>query len=600
MKKRALLLSAVLSCAIYANTDVENLRQYLLSKNWSISGSFYRYDFNKDGKYSYNDWLYIALGSGQGYRLLGKEPTKNNIFGWQALASIPSDLAIHTPDGYFVFINYPNDVDRKFSWLYIANSSKKVYKLEGAEPDTYHFKYMDINGDGTPDALPGITANIQGQTILFSSYKFNQGKHNQKVGMGFEPPIFAYFGDKENNKIDVVDVNNMRLIDEIYTGHQKTYAAEVIKIHGQGHSNRKKMYVDNRGSDYIDVIDSASNTITKSIHLPFHPRSIDVEKITGLVAVSGVDKPMIAVIDGKTDRLLATAGRDVVTYPTTSGHNYVSSGTLACGHPHWLDENHVALIDRQAMKIITYKLVYNNNGTYSLKKVNEIDTPSPVHNLIPPEIHGMKGHRRHGHIYPIFYATAEGSDSAYPSVMKLYFSPNEGLKVLENLELKKDGLPKNVMGVHHLNFIKRSQKIYVGSDEGTLFVVDYASSPMKIIKTLQAGKGAGHTAQMEHGFLGDIAVVINHKDRFITLVDTDTDTKIADINVSQLSDEYIGQVQTQSHPKYHFSKDGRYFYLFLTEEGAFVKVDLQSKKVVDRLDIGGKIAMGSFIKEHNR
>ena len=425
---------------------------------------------------------------------------------------------------------------------------------------------------------------------------FHNGKDKGGHGNGAET-TYAYFGDKENNRIDVVDVESMQLLDTIYTGHKKTYAAELIKIHGQGHSNNKKMYVDNRGSDVIDVLDSATNTITKSINLPFHPRSIDVEEETGLVAVSGVDKPMIAVIDGKSDKLLATAGRDVVTYPTTSGHSYVSSGTLACGHPHWLDREHVALIDRQAMKIITYKLT-QNNGAYSLVKVNEIDTPSPVHNLIPPEIHGHRGHHEGGREYPIFYATAEGSNSAYPSVMKLYFSPDEGLKTLENLELKKDGLSKDVMGVHHLNFIKRTQKIYVGSDEGTLFVVDYSSSPMRIIKTTTAGLGAGHTAQMEHGHIGNIAIVINHKDKFITVMNTDRDTKIADIDVSNLGADKIGKVQTQSHPQYHFSKDGRYFYIFLTEEGALVKVDLETKQVVDRLDIGGKIAMGSFIEMH--
>ena len=107
----------------------------------------------------------------------------------------------------------------------------------------------------------------------------------------------AYFGDKANNKIDVVDVENMELKEEIYTGHQKTYAAEVIKIHNQGHSSDKKMYIDNRGSDAIDVMQSSSNSITKTINLPFHPRSIDVEEETGLVAVSGTDKPMVKLIE---------------------------------------------------------------------------------------------------------------------------------------------------------------------------------------------------------------------------------------------------------------------------------------------------------------
>lgn len=423
------------------------------------------------------------------------------------------------------------------------------------------------------------------------------------VGCGEDPShkkggkeaTVAYFGDKVNNKIDVVDVENMKLIGEIYTGHDKTYAAEVIKLHNQDHSSDKKMYVVNRGSNSIDVIQSSSNTIIKTISLPFFPRSINVQEQTGFVSVSGTNKAMVAIIDSKSDTILATVGDNNRTYPTTSGHSYLSSGTLASGHPHWLDQEHFVLIDRQAMKIITYKLI-NKVGVYSIQKINEIDTPSPVHNLIPPEIHGHSGN-----IYDIFYATAEGSSSAYPSVMKLSFTPNVGLTKLENLELTRSGLSKDIMGVHHLNFIKRTQKIYVGSDEGTLFVVDYAGASMSIIKTLQAGSGAGHTAQREHSRVGDIAIVINHKDKFITLINTQADTKIANIDVSNLNTSYFGKVQTQSHPAYHFSKDGRYFYLFLTQEGSLVKVDLETKKVVNRLNIGGKIAMGSFIeiKGHN-
>ncbi|MCB4746587.1 MAG: hypothetical protein LGB68_05510, partial [Sulfurovum sp.] len=46
--------------------------------------------------------------------------------------------------------------------------------------------------------------------------------------------------------------------------------------------------------------------------------------------------------------------------------------------------------------------------------------------------------------------------------------------------------------------------------------------------------------------------------------------------------------------------DGRYFYMFLTEEGSLVKVDLSAKKVVQRLEIGGKLAMGSFVVSHGQ
>jgi len=414
----------------------------------------------------------------------------------------------------------------------------------------------------------------------------------------------AYFGDKENNMIVVVDVENMKLIDSIATGHEKTYAAEVIKTKGMGHSANPKMYIDNRGSNSIDVLDSKTNTISKTIDLAFHPRSIDIEKETGLVAVSGTDKAMTAIIDSSTDRVIATVGEDKVTAPTTSGHSYVSSGTLASGHPHWLNENHFVLIDRQNKKIVTYKITKNSDNTWSTTKVNELITPSPIHNLIPPEVHGMHGKKakeqKHGgkelYASTIFFATAEGAENVYPSVLKLEFTEEAGLQIVDELKIQKEGLMVNSMGVHHLNFLKDQKTIYVGSDEGTLFVVDYTSTPMSIVKTVQAGKGAGHTDEMKHN---NIAIVINHKDKFITVMNTLNHTKIADIQVSNIPDNEVGVVQTQSHPKYHFSKDGRYFYIFLTEEGALVKVDLVEKKVVQRLEIGGKLAMGSFVESNH-
>jgi len=70
----------------------------------------------------------------------------------------------------------------------------------------------------------------------------------------------AYFGDKENNLIVVVDVDNMQVIKNIATGHEKSYAAEVVKTKANHELANPKMYVDNRGSNTIDVIDSATNT----------------------------------------------------------------------------------------------------------------------------------------------------------------------------------------------------------------------------------------------------------------------------------------------------------------------------------------------------
>ena len=264
------------------------------------------------------------------------------------------------------------------------------------------------------DSTPKIenTAKNRTQTDSYSETSNEQTK--------------AYFGDKENNLVVVVDVENMKVLEKIPTGNSVSYASEVIKTRASHGSSTPKMYVDNRGSNAIGVFDSATNTITKDIALEFYPRSIDVEKESGLVAVSGVDKAMVSIIDSRTDSVIATVGKDEVTAPTDSGHSYLASGTLASGHPHWLNENHFVLIDRQNKSIATYKIEQKSSGSWTTTKLNEIATPSPVHNLIPPEIHGQHGKKHGMYTSTVFYATAEGSADVYPSVLKLEFLEGKG------------------------------------------------------------------------------------------------------------------------------------------------------------------------------
>ncbi len=148
------------------------------------------------------------------------------------------------------------------------------------------------------------------------------------------------------------------------------------------------------------------------------------------------------------------------------------------------------------------------------------------------------------------------------------------------------------MSIHHGDFHPFLPFIYVGSSDGTLFIVNYAEGDLVVEKKLQAGKGAGHTVMIKKKGLG---IVINHKDKFVSAIDLRTNRKIKDIMASEESDDLVGQVSLQAHPKYFVSKDSRFMYAFLTHEGAMYKLDLQDLKVVDRLEIGGKIEQGSFV-----
>ena len=456
----------------------------------------------------------------------------------------------------------------------------------------------DIKANDT-DYNGRVVSNQETQTHLTQTRNDleNNNRETQYGTSSSTEQTKAYFGDKINNVVVIVDVEKMSVLEKVETGNLVTYAAENIKTEVNGLKGKQKFYIDNRGSNAIDVLDGVTNTITKTIALDFYPRSTDVRKKTGLVVVSGKNKTMASVIDSATDTVLVTVGDTNLTTST--------------GHPKWLNDTHFALVDRENSNIATYKIAKNSDGTWSATLVNKLATPSPVHNLIPPEVHGKKGNehnsmaeKEHGSsegtvTSTIFYATAEGTSSVNGAVLKLEFLESTGLTQLESLEIAPvsgSNLTAHDTGVHHHNFLADQKTIYVGSKEGTLSVVDYSTTPMSIVKTVTAGKGAGHTAELKHK---NIAIVINHTDKFVTVMNTLTHTKIADIAVSNIADADVGLVQTQSHPEYHFSKDGRYFYLFLTEEGALVKVDLTTNKLVERLDIGGKLAMGSFVSNKN-
>jgi len=387
--------------------------------------------------------------------------------------------------------------------------------------------------------------------------------------------VKAFFGDKQNNRVLVVDVNKMRILDDdLYTHHQITYTAD--KVYGE-----EKVYVVNRGSDAIDVVDTKTHQLLHTIPLMHHPRSAEaMNKTYGLCAVSGMDKAMVSIIDIHTDQVVAVVGEESVTYPV----EHVHGGQHACGHPFWLDDNHFVVIDRARKKIATYAIYQTANGKWQTDKLNELSTPSSVHQIIP-----SKGYYRGAK--NIFYATAEGSDEQYPAILMFLLMPN-GLFHTNDIVLKKEGIAKEEMGLHHADFHPFKPYIYVGSSEGTLFVVDYSDLELKLVKTIPVGKGAGHTVMIP---ARKLAIVINHKDKFISVIDLVTDTKIKDIPVSYVSDDLVGKRMIQAHPKYYVSADHRYFYAFLTEEGVMYRVDLDHLEVRDALWVGGKPAQGSFV-----
>lgn len=399
-------------------------------------------------------------------------------------------------------------------------------------------------------------------TILSTGYA---GNSNDKSKMGTTK---AFFGDKEFNRVVIANIDEMEFSKpeyDAFTGHEVTYAVDKVP-------NKPVAYVSNRGSNAVDVINTRSNKIIKTIETSHYPRSADAMNVNKrLSEVSGMDKAMASIIDTRTNKIVAVVGDDVEVDPESKPEK---GGSHATGHPYWLNDTNFIVSDRYNKKIITYKM----QGKKAVK-VNEVETLTSVHQLIP-----RKGYQGPDHIY---YAVEEGSDTEYPSIIKLKLT-NAGLKFVERVFLQKEGVDVLDMKGHHGDFHPSQKLIYVGSDEGNLFVVNYET--MEIQKTIVAGRGAGHTfMSSERG----VAIVINHSDIFVSIVDLETNDKIADAIVSEAVG-LVGKTTLQSHPEYHLS--GNKFYMALTEEGKIIELDLDTHLVTRSVDFGGKLTMGAFVE----
>ena len=391
----------------------------------------------------------------------------------------------------------------------------------------------------------------------------------------------AFFGDKENDRVVIVDVEEMRLNPYVYTGHASTYTAD--QVYGLN-----KTYVVNRGENFIDVLDIYSMKVTKSIELEHFPRSSEAINTTlGLAEASGMDKAMASIIDIYSDEVISVVGVNEKTDIDTSA-GAIHGGSHATGHPFWFDKNHFALLDRKNSRVVTYHISQLQNGDWQTIELNTLDTTTSIHQIIPNKKGYYQGEAN------TFYLTAEGNDTEFPSIIEVKFSPSTGLTKTDEIFLT--GGNKEDMFIHHGDFHPTEPLIYVGanvasgkgSGKGKLFIINYDNNSMTIVGSpIDVGSKAGHACMIPPA---NKAVVINHADTFISIIDTLTNTWIKDITVSTSSKP------NQAHMNYHFSDDGRYFYAFVTSDGILYELDLENLEISRTVDVGGKPAQGSFIK----
>jgi len=402
-------------------------------------------------------------------------------------------------------------------------------------------------------------------TTLATLSMFAQSANAEDYG------IRAFYGDRLLDRVVAIDVEAMTLTESIDTVGIDPYPVDQA-------GKLDKVYAITRGSNSIDVIDATSMKLIGLIELEHFPRSSEAYNATlGLQLVTGADKPMASLIDVETDKVVATVGDSSLVYPIDYG------GSNATGHPFWFDEDKFALIDRGSRTIDMYKVFKNRKGAWKVTLLDSIDTPTAVHHFVKRDTSTLS--RLESISY---YALSEGSPDAgiAPSVLKYALKQNK-LTLIAEASLADVGDPIiSKMGSHHADVHPDGAHMYVGSTEGYVYVIDMLK--MQVVETVKAGLGAGHTTFVPER---NLAVVTNHKDKFVTIIDTTTHTKVTDVKVSgpSINDEILQSHSSFVHP------DMNYFYAFATDNGVFYELDLETLEVSRTLETEGTPLQGVFM-----
>ncbi|HID81422.1 MAG TPA: hypothetical protein EYH06_03755 [Chromatiales bacterium] len=369
----------------------------------------------------------------------------------------------------------------------------------------------------------------------------------------------AYYGDWDSNRIFIIDVDNMALVKTVEDTGDGPYG-----IDQQGAS---KAYALTRKTESLTVVDNHNIENIGQIQLKHKPRSTNFNADTGLSLVSGGDKAMTSIIRVDRDKVARVVGYDELSEPHDFG------GSLATGHPLWVDDHRFFMLDRAARQI----QLWNPKGDL----LSVLAVPTSVHHIFQSPLEKDDD---------IFYAVVEGNqkERISPSILRFKMRGKKMVKTGEVIlsDYDPELLDPAVMGAHHADFHPDGIHIYIGSAEGHVFVVNKDS--MSVVTMIETGAGSGHTTFAP---MRNLAFVTNHNDTYMTVIDTTDHSWLKNIEVANsASPDYKSQAHTSG-----VSLDMKYFYSAASHDGVFFEIDMESLEVSRTLYLGGNVLMGSFI-----
>lgn len=371
----------------------------------------------------------------------------------------------------------------------------------------------------------------------------------------------SIFGDTTNNRLLVMNNATFEMVQEIpVPGGESVYSVDYV--------TPEKGYITPRASNFVQVLEQSAEgpfVLGERIPLPFAPRTPNRNDSNGLVLYTGSDKPMWALIDSETDKVVAQGGRDEVTQGSFS--NYDSR--WATGHGQWISDTQFLVPDRESKEISLYSVAQDPNGNWDVTKTDTLDLPESVHTFF-----GTKTNDN-GDI--LTYAPGEGSNANNNEDSHLYQLKVSGDSLSIHRSVNTTG------GLHHPGTHPDGKVLYVPTSNATVDIVDIET--FEILKTIPAGKGAGHVTFIPER---NLALINNHGDEFVTAVDMRDHSVIKHIPVTTDNPDVDDSLQAHTA---RVGKEGNYYYNFATDQGTYFRINL------DTLELDGTVFTGGTPKQ---
>ncbi|MFA7382569.1 MAG: hypothetical protein WC001_03890 [Desulfurivibrionaceae bacterium] len=370
------------------------------------------------------------------------------------------------------------------------------------------------------------------------------------VSLLIVPPAFAadarlaLVSSEGENSVTVLDLLNEKTVKVLPTGKVP---------HAMAASPAGKIFVNNRGSQDLTVIDANTLTVTATIPLPATSFQLALAPNGKTLAVVYKDALKLTLVDVATSTIIRTVEIGELPAPF--------KGAMM-KHPAWSPDGKYVYCPESVGKTIVKVEAATGAVVKRLQLAigNHYLHPSPDGKL--------------------FYAINEGSKEGATSLTLI--DPATDTVVAE---LPLPLAPGEKGEGHHAAFSPDNRYFFFGNlGSSGLHVLEVQSR--KWTKVIKTGKGPGHPAISPDG---RYFFIVHHKDGVISVVDIARQEHVKDIK--------IGDGKAQAHAAY-FTPDGRYFYAVAAQDNVMAKIDVAKMELISTLPVA-KASMFFAVKEGN-